>query len=105
MQKLGILFIAALFAVACNSETKENAEDQKPEISMENLVEVTIPVHGMTCEGCENAVKKSVESLAGIGEVTASHMDSTAVVKYDKTQVSQADIEGKVKEAGYTVVN
>jgi copper chaperone CopZ len=71
---------------------------------MENLVEVTIPVHGMTCEGCENAVKKSIGSLEGIGEVTASHTDSIATVKFDKTAVTQEEIELKIAEAGYTVI-
>lgn len=105
MRILSVLIVAAAVAFSCNSEAKKQAEEPVPEISIENLVEVTIPVHGMTCEGCENAVKKSVGSLAGIGEVTASHMDSVAVVKYDKTQVTQADIESKIAEAGYTVAN
>jgi copper chaperone len=108
MKKIGVLLIAALFTFACNSGNKTeqdaaNQETTSQEISMENLMEVTIPVHGMTCEGCENAVKKSISSLEGIGEVTASHTDSIATVKYDKTAVTQEDIELKIAEAGYTV--
>lgn len=109
MKKIGVLLIAALFAFACNSGNKTeqdaaNQETTNQEISMENLVEVTIPVQGMTCEGCENAVKKSISSLEGVGEVTASHTDSIATVKYDKTAVTQEEIELKIAEAGYTVV-
>jgi copper chaperone CopZ len=104
MKKIGVLLIAALFTFACNSGNKKEQDSSKQEISMENLVEVIIPVHGMTCEGCENAVKKSISSLAGIGEVTASHTDSIATVKYDKTAVTQEEIELKIAEAGYTVI-
>ena len=103
MKKIGVLLIAALFTFACNSGNKTDQETTKQEISMENLVEVTIPVQGMTCEGCENAVKKSINSLEGVGEVTASHTDSIATVKYDKTAVTQEEIELKIAEAGYTV--
>ncbi|MEX0983291.1 MAG: cation transporter [Bacteroidales bacterium] len=102
MKKLGVLLITALFTFACSSGSKTEQETTKQEISMENLVEVTIPVHGMTCEGCENAVKKSISSLEGIGEVTASHTDSIATVKYDKTAVTKEEIELKIAEAGYT---
>ena len=109
MKKIGTLLIAALFTFACNSGNKTeqdatNQETTRQEISMENLVEVTIPVQGMTCEGCENAVKKSISSLKGVGEVTASHTDSIATVKYDKTAVTREEIELKITEAGYTVV-
>ncbi len=110
MRKIGVLLIAALFTFACNNSNKAEQETTKQEaakqeISMENLVEVTIPVHGMTCEGCENAVKKSISSLEGIGEVAASHTDSIATVKYDKTAVTPAEIELKIAEAGYTVAS
>lgn len=103
MKKFGILFILALFAFACNSENKAKEDTTTQELNIANLVEVTIPVHGMTCEGCENAVKKSIESLEGIAEVKASHVDSVAVVKYDKTLANLETIEEKIADAGYTV--
>ena len=81
------------------------ADDAATKVSPEHLVEFTVAVHGMTCEGCENAVKKSVGSLEGIAEVTASHMDSVAVVSFDSTLTTLAAIEGKITEAGYTVIN
>ncbi len=104
MKKIGIIVLTAMLAFACNSGNKaeqESSNDQ--EVNMENLVEVTIPVHGMTCEGCENAVKKSVNSLAGIAEVSASHVDSVAVVKYDEATVTLEEIQVKIADAGYTV--
>ena len=35
--------------------------------------QMTLTVNGMTCGGCENAVKRVVSNLPGISEVTASH--------------------------------
>lgn len=104
MKKLTILLITALFTIACTSTEKPKEEAVKQEINLENLVEVTISVNGMTCEGCENAVKKSIRSLEGIAEVTASHKDSVAIVKYDKTLATEDAIEKKIADAGYTVV-
>lgn len=103
MKKIVFILSLALFVFACNTTEKPAKEAETAEISIENLVEVSIPVHGMTCEGCENAVKKGVASLEGIAEVSASHIDSVAVVKFDKTLASLEDIKTKISEAGYTV--
>ena len=103
---LFLLLAIALFIGACGSnDTKkeEQAADETTVVAAENLVEVCIGVEGMTCEGCENAVKKSIETLEGIAEVSASHVDSVAVVKYDATKTSPEDIQGKIADAGYVV--
>ncbi|MDF1573221.1 MAG: cation transporter [Bacteroidales bacterium] len=104
MKKIFVLLVAALLTFACNPANKsENEASAQEEVNVENLVEVVIPVHGMTCEGCENAVKTSISSLEGIAEVTASHTDSIATVKYDKTAVTRDEIELKIADAGYVV--
>ena len=36
---------------------------------------ITLKVTGMTCGGCENAVKRALARLEGVGDVTASHAD------------------------------
>ena len=104
MKKLFVLALTILLAFACNSANKnENVSDDTQEVNMENLVETVIPVHGMTCEGCENAINKSVGSLAGIAEVKSSHLDSITTVKFDTSAVTLEEIELKIAEAGYTV--
>ncbi|MCF8224416.1 MAG: cation transporter [Bacteroidales bacterium] len=105
MKNIGLIAILAMLAFGCNSPENKKTEESTQEINMEQLVEVTIPVHGMTCEGCENAVKKSIGTLAGIDEVSASHVDSLAVVSYDKSKVTREEIELKIADAGYTVAN
>lgn len=103
MKNLIVLASILFMAFACNNAEKPAQEAEKAEVNMENLVEVSIPVYGMTCEGCENAVKKSVGSLDGVAEVSASHVDSVAVVKYDKSMADVEAIKMKIAEAGYVV--
>ncbi|MFC2080213.1 cation transporter [Bacteroidota bacterium] len=104
MKKISVLMMMILLAFACNNTDKPKEEATKAEVNIANLVEITIPVQGMTCEGCENAIKKSINSLEGIAEVSASYLDSTAVVKFDKTLASQVAIEEKIADAGYVVM-
>jgi copper chaperone CopZ len=64
---------------------------------------LTLPVHGMTCGGCENAVKRAVGAMAGIAEVSASHRDNQVVVTFDPAVVTATAIEGKIGGLGYTI--
>jgi copper chaperone CopZ len=66
---------------------------------MEQLI---LQVTGMTCGGCENAVKRAVSRLAGVATVTASHRDNRVVVDYDPAQVDRAAIADAINKAGYT---
>ncbi len=65
--------------------------------------EVSLPVTGMSCGGCENAVKRAVGLLPGVTAVTASHRDAMVTVTFDPAEVSQADIAQKIRALGYTV--
>ena len=64
---------------------------------------LTLPVHGMTCGGCENAVKRALGAMTGVGDVTASHRDNQVIVTFDSAQVSAADIKTKIGVLGYSV--
>lgn len=103
-----MLLIAAVLLAGCNSTAKKtddaaaNAEANAEAIAAE-WVEVTLNVEGMTCDGCENAIKAGIESLDGIASVESSHEEGWTRVKYDKTLTSAEDIEGKITDTGYTV--
>ena len=64
---------------------------------------LTLPVHGMTCGGCENAVKRAVGAMPGITAVAASHVDQQVTVTFDAAVVTAADITAKIGKLGYTV--
>jgi Cu+-exporting ATPase len=71
--------------------------------SAENFVEVSIEVSGMTCEGCENAIKKNLVEIAGVKEAKASHTDSLALVTFDQSKTSIDEIVKTIENTGYTV--
>jgi copper chaperone CopZ len=102
MKKLMIVLMAALFMMGCNSISK-NTEDSASENLSAEWVEVTLNVEGMTCTGCENAVKAGIESLEGISTVESSFAEGWTKVKYDKSTTTIAEIEGKITDTGYAV--
>jgi copper chaperone CopZ len=102
MKKLMMLLMASMLMVGCNSSTKKSEEAAADNPGAE-WVEVTLHVDGMTCEGCENAIKAGVESLEGIASCESSFEEGWTKVKYDKSTTSVEDIEGKITDTGYTV--
>ena len=66
---------------------------------MEQLI---LNVTGMTCGGCENAVKRAVSRLDGVSNVTASHSDNRVIVDYQPAKVDRASITNAINTAGYT---
>lgn len=65
--------------------------------------ELTLPVTGMTCGGCENAVKRALGALPGVSAVAASHQSNEVSVTYDSAQVSPDQIAAKIASLGYHV--
>jgi len=64
---------------------------------------LTLTVTGMTCGGCENAVKRGLARLDGVGDVAASHADATVAVTFDPARVSPEQIRARIAAMGYTV--
>lgn len=64
---------------------------------------LTLPVHGMTCGGCENAVKRAVGALPGVAAVAASHVDHQVTITFDPEVVTAAAIAAKIGTLGYAV--
>ena len=67
------------------------------------MEQITLTVTGMTCGGCENAVKRALSRLDGVSSVTASHADNRVVVDYDAAKVNRAAIGDAIHKAGYQV--
>jgi copper chaperone CopZ len=65
--------------------------------------DLTLTVTGMTCGGCENAVRRALSGLAGVANVTASHRDNRVTLTFDPSQVDRAAIAKRIQDAGYTV--
>lgn len=103
MKNFLMLLLAAALLSACNSNAEKKDAPAPEEAIAAEWVEVTLNVEGMTCDGCENAIKAGVENLDGIASVESSHEEAWTKVKYDKNQTSLEDIESKITETGYEV--
>jgi copper chaperone CopZ len=104
MKKLLILGMA-LGLLACSGQGNKQATDAEEAVTHQaEWTVVTLHVEGMTCEGCENAIKAGVESLEGIQEVESSHEEAFTRVKFDKSVTSLEEITGKITETGYEVL-
>lgn len=64
-----------------------------------------LKVTGMTCGGCENAVKRAVSRLEGVESVSASHVTQTVEVVYRPGFVNRANIAAAIDALGYQVVH
>jgi copper chaperone len=62
-----------------------------------------LTVTGMTCGGCETAVKRALGQLAGVEEVSASHTANLVGVRYDTDKVTRAMVREKIEALGYEV--
>ncbi|MFA5971451.1 MAG: cation transporter [Lentimicrobiaceae bacterium] len=98
-----LLFIAliAAFIAGCSGKSTSTDNAAKATTTAVANKTVTLAIEGMTCTGCENTIQESVAKIAGVTEIKASHLDSTAVVSFDSTQTSIAAIGDAVTNAGY----
>jgi copper chaperone CopZ len=64
----------------------------------------TLKVSGMTCTGCENAVKRVLKQLNGVEDVDASHKEGTVEVTYDGDKTSVDAFKQKIEAIGYHVM-
>jgi len=97
------IIILALALSACNNAPKSGEETESESSIPADWVEVTLDVQGMTCEGCENAIKAGVESLDGVESVESSFEEAWTRVKFDRNATSLEEISAKITDTGYEV--
>jgi copper chaperone CopZ len=102
LKKTFFAFVLASALFACNNAPKPDPATAKASKIQVNKT-ITLAVEGMTCEGCENTVKESIEKLPGIASAIASYKNKTAIVSFDSTQTKTTDISNAIKDAGYEV--
>jgi len=57
----------------------------------------------MTCGGCENAVKRTLQRVDGVEDVTASHAAGLVGVRFDDAKVTAETLKGKIESLGYVI--
>ncbi|TDT72030.1 Cu+-exporting ATPase [Hypnocyclicus thermotrophus] len=63
---------------------------------------VIIPIEGMTCTACANAIEKRVGKLGGVDNVTVNFATEKAIINYNSDMTRLSDIKSAIKKAGYT---
>ena len=63
--------------------------------------EITIPVAGMTCSACANAIEKALSKLDGVESVNVNFATEKVLVKYNSSKVRISEIKQAIIKAGY----
>jgi len=109
MKNLALIFILTFVMAACGQQagTQQTGDEaaKVEAIAPENMEKIEIAVVGMTCEGCERTVQTAVKNLPGVQDVKASHLDSTAIVTFDKTKTTIEQMQAAIVEKGYEALS
>jgi len=62
-----------------------------------------VPIEGMHCASCAQAIKKSLDNLEGVDKSNVSYASEQASVEYDSSKVGMNEISKAVEDAGYSV--
>jgi mercuric ion binding protein len=62
---------------------------------------VTLTVNNMYCEACPYMVKKTLEHVPGVSQVSVSFKEKTAVVVFDDAKSNVSDLTSATAKAGF----
>jgi mercuric ion binding protein len=62
---------------------------------------VTLDVKNMTCAVCPLTVKRALERVTGVQQVSVSYMDKTATVQFDDAATTANQLIEATTNAGY----
>jgi mercuric ion binding protein len=62
---------------------------------------VTLTVNNMYCEACPYMVKKTLERVPGVSQVSVSFKEKTAVVVFDDAKSRVDDLTSATAKAGF----
>lgn len=63
---------------------------------------LTLTVTGMTCGGCESAVKRALSMMEGVRHVTASHAANEVTLQYDPAVITPQRLAERIEMLGYS---
>jgi Cu+-exporting ATPase len=67
------------------------------------MVEVSLPVEGMTCASCVNRIERFLGRADGVESASVNLASEQATVRYDPARIDRAGIVGAIEAAGYDV--
>ncbi|BBB90261.1 MAG TPA: copper ion binding protein [Methylomusa anaerophila] len=66
------------------------------------MEKIVIPVEGMSCGHCKNAVEKAVRALPGVTQAEVDLAAKTLTAEFDSNRTSLTKIKAAIEEEGYT---
>lgn len=67
------------------------------------MKEINLKVNGMECNGCENRIKKALENIDGVENVTANHERGMVTITL-KEEIEETLLEKTVENLGYEII-
>ncbi|MDR7236020.1 heavy metal translocating P-type ATPase [Neobacillus drentensis] len=71
----------------------------------QNIKETNLQISGMTCAACATKIEKGLSKLEGVETANVNLALERSNVKYNPGKIDSGDIEKKIKDLGYDVVN
>jgi len=72
-------------------------------MSDEKKQKKNVPIEGMHCASCAQAIDKSLKGVEGVEDSDVSYATEKASITYDPNKVNMNDISSAVESAGYSV--
>ncbi|KAF9539080.1 hypothetical protein EC957_005820 [Mortierella hygrophila] len=88
------------------SLAKDNNNDNKSDTtqpSEHTPGKITLPVIGMTCMSCVNAITSVLSSSPGVVDIKVSLKQEEAVVEYDPSTIQPGQIKEAIEDCGFDV--
>jgi mercuric ion binding protein len=99
-----ILVLAAALAIGGLSTATATRVDTMQARQAESIKSCMLEVTGMTCAGCEAAVKLAAKRIAGVKAAKASYARGTADVTFDPAKTTARAIASTIEQkTGYKV--
>ena len=67
------------------------------------MIELTLPVVGMTCASCVTRIERFLNRADGVAEATVNLATERATVHFDPSRIDRAEIVSTIEAAGYEV--
>jgi Cu+-exporting ATPase len=68
------------------------------------LAEAEFRVPNMVCEGCADTIRKALQTLPGVREVTPKVPQKQVSVRYEPAKVQEPQLKHALAEQGFTAV-
>jgi len=95
----GGVLAAYAAAVAAPPAAEPEAQEPAPAVVSKQMLDVT----GMSCAACAASIEKGLRRLPGVAVANVNFAASKAYVEFDPARVTQPDLVGAVRKAGYDV--